>query len=84
MRRARATMDFNSIDAIVAMVAAGLGVTVVPRRRQPLINAYAVRAPSLRNAPARQIALVFRGGDPRDRRIAAIRGALSEAYARTA
>jgi len=49
-----------------------------------LINAYAVRELSLRNAPARQVALVFRGEDPRDRRIAAIRGALSEAYAQTA
>jgi DNA-binding transcriptional LysR family regulator len=81
--RARATMDLKSIDAIVAMVAAGLGVTVVPRPRQPLISAYAVRELRLgRNAPTRQIALVCRNVDPRDRRIAAVRGALSEAYAR--
>src|SRR5262245_40326580 len=83
--RVRATMDFRSIDAIVAMVAAGLGVTVVPRPRQPLLSAYEVRELRLgRNAPTRQIALVCRGVDRGDRRTAAVRAALSEAYARTA
>src|SRR5262245_14831458 len=81
--RLRATMDFRSIDAIVAMVAAGLGVTVVPRPRHRLLSAYAVRELRLgRNAPTRQIALVCRAVDPRDRRIVAVRAALSEAYAR--
>jgi DNA-binding transcriptional LysR family regulator len=79
---ARATMELRSIDAIVAMVAAGLGVTVVPRPRQPLLGAYAVRELRLgRNAPTRQIALVCRGADASDRRIVAVRAALSEAYA---
>src|SRR5262245_4161898 len=83
--RVRATMDFRSIDAIVAMVAAGLGVTVVPRPRQPLLRAYAVREVRLgRHAPAPQIALVCRGVDREDRRTAAVRAALSEAFARTA
>lgn len=83
--RARATMDLRSIDAIVAMVAAGLGVTVVPRPRQPLMSAYAIRELRLgRNAPTRQIALVCRGVDREDRSIAAVRAALSEAYAQTA
>lgn len=82
--RARCTMDLKSIDAIVAMVAAGLGVTVVPRPRQPLIGAYAVRELRLgRNAPTRRIALVCRAVDREDRRIAAVRTALSEAFART-
>jgi len=81
--RVRATMDFRSIDAIVAMVAAGLGVTVVPRPRHPLLSAYAVRELRLgRNPPTRQIALVCRAVDPKDRRIVAVRAALSEAYAR--
>jgi DNA-binding transcriptional LysR family regulator len=71
-------------DAIVAMVAAGLGVTVVPRPRQPLISAYAVRELRLgRNAPTRRIALVCRGVDRDDRRTAAVRTALSEAFAWT-
>jgi DNA-binding transcriptional LysR family regulator len=83
--RARCTMDLKSIDAIVAMVAAGLGVTVVPRPRQPLISAYPVRELRLgRNAPTRQIALVCRGVDREDRRTAAVRAALSEAFAQTA
>jgi DNA-binding transcriptional LysR family regulator len=82
--RVRGTMDLKSIDAIVAMVAAGLGATVVPRPRQPLISAYAVRELRLgRSAPTRQIALVCRGVDWEDRRIVAVRGALSEAYAQT-
>jgi DNA-binding transcriptional LysR family regulator len=82
--RARCTMDLKSIDAIVAMVAAGLGVTVVPRPRQPLMSAYAVRELHLgRNAPARQIALVCRGADREDRRIAAVRAALSAAFGQT-
>jgi DNA-binding transcriptional LysR family regulator len=82
---ARCTMDLKSIDAIVAMVAAGLGVTVVPRPRQPLISAYALRELRLgRNAPVRQIALVCRSADREDRRTAAVRGALSEAFAQTA
>lgn len=81
--RARCTMDLKSIDAIVAMVAAGLGVTVVPRPRQPLINAYAIRELRLgRNAPTRQITLVCRGVDREDRRINAVRVALSEAFGR--
>jgi DNA-binding transcriptional LysR family regulator len=63
-------------------VAAGLGVTVVPRPRQPLIDAYAVRELQLgRNAPTRQIALVCRSSDQGDRRTSAVRAALSEAYA---
>jgi DNA-binding transcriptional LysR family regulator len=79
--RARCTMETKSIDAIVAMVAAGLGVTVVPRPRQPLMSAYAVRELRLgRSAPTRQIALVCRGSDREDRRIAATRAVLSEAY----
>ena len=79
--RARYTMDLRSIDAIVAMVAAGLGATVVPRPRQPLMSAYAIRELRLgRNAPTRRIALVCRGVERGDRRIAAVRTALSEAY----
>ena len=81
----RCTMDLKSIDAIVAMVAAGLGVTVVPRPRQPLLSAYPVRELRLgRNAPTRQIALVCRGVERGDRRIAAVRAALSEAFAQAA
>lgn len=80
--QARATMDLQSIDAIVAMVAAGLGVTIVPRPRQELLGAYAVRELRLgTNAPTRQIALVYRGADSSDRRIMSVRKALSESYA---
>jgi hypothetical protein len=57
---------------------------VVPRPRQPLLDAYAVRELRLgRNAPTRQIALVCRGVDQGDRRTAAVRAALAEAFAAT-
>ena len=55
------------------------------RGRAPLLSAYPVRALRLgRNAPTRQIALVCRGVERGDRRIAAVRAALSEAFAQAA
>ena len=37
-------MEVRSIDAIVAMVLAGLGVSIVPEPRQALLEAHGVRA----------------------------------------
>ena len=70
-----------SLDAIVAMVASGLGATVVPRPRQPLLGTYAVRELGLgRNGPTRQIALVCRDADRDSRSIGAVHRALLEAF----
>jgi len=80
--RARGTLDLVSIEAIAAMVSAGLGVSVVPRLRGPLREAYRVREIGLgRNAPKRQIAFVCRAADADNRRVAAVREAFEHAYA---
>ena len=80
--RARGTLDLVSIEAIVAMVSAGLGVSVVPRLRGPLREAYPVREIGLgRNAPTRQIAFVCRAADADNRLVAAVRKAFEHIYA---
>ena len=79
---ARCAMELRSIDAIVAMVAAGLGATVVPRPRKPLLDAYAVREVRLgKEAPARQIALVRRSTDTDNRNLDAVFDAFAAVYA---
>ena len=77
---ARSAMEFRSIDAIVAMVSQGLGVSVVPLPRRPLLSAYQVRViPLGRNAPSRQLSLVQRKGDEDSRNIRALRDVIFEA-----
>ena len=79
--RAHGTLDLASIEAIVAMVSAGLGVSVVPRLRGPLRVAYPVREISLgRNAPTRQIAFVCRAADADNRRVAAVLESFEHIY----
>lgn len=78
---ARYLMEVRSIDAIVAMVSAGLGVSVVPRPRRPLLEAHAVREVALgRAAPTRQIAVVRRAADADDRNIDAVEQAFVAVY----
>jgi DNA-binding transcriptional LysR family regulator len=75
--RAKVAMDVRSIDAIVAMVAAGLGVSIVPVPRRALLEAHGVRAVALgRRRLARQIAFVTRQADVENRNVAAIAEAL--------
>ena len=63
-------MEVRSIDAIVAMVSAGLGVSIVPEPRQALLEAHGVRALGLgRGGPTRQIAVVRRRADAANRNI---------------
>ncbi len=79
--RARGSIELGSIDAIVAMVSVGLGVSVVPRPREPLLVAYPVREISLgRHAPERQIAFVCRAADRDNRRVQAVRDAFNTVY----
>jgi len=57
----QALIDMPSIDAIVAMVGEGVGVSVLPRLRAEHLHAHAVREVSLgEKAPIRQIAMVRR------------------------
>ena len=79
---ARWTMEVRSIDAIVAMVSAGLGVALVPQPRKALLDAHRVRAVGLgSSAPVRRIALVRRRADIEHRNIDAVSDALQTAYA---
>lgn len=75
--QARPAMDVRSIDAIVAMVSAGLGVSIVPQPRKALLEAHGVRELVLKNSPSRQIALVRRRADVGNRNIDAVHRALS-------
>lgn len=78
---ARIVMEVRSIDAIVAMVSVGLGVSIVPQPRQALLEAHGVRALSLgRGGPTRQIAVVRRRSDSGNRNIDAVSQALAAAY----
>lgn len=80
--RARLSMEVRSIDAIVAMVSAGLGVSVVPRPRKALLDVHGVREVSLgRSGPTRQIAFVRRSADSENRNIAAIYSTMTTVFA---
>jgi DNA-binding transcriptional LysR family regulator len=79
--QARIVMEVRSIDAIVAMVSAGLGVSIVPQPRPALLEAHGVRALGLgRGGPTRQIAVVRRRADAANRNIDAVSQALVAAY----
>ncbi|MDP9901930.1 LysR family transcriptional regulator [Variovorax ginsengisoli] len=81
-RGPRPGFEVTSTDAIMAMVAEGLGVSVVPRPRAAMLASYAVRLIELGpHAPSRQIALVARSSDTEDRRVLAVAGALRRAAA---
>lgn len=70
-----ALVDVPSVDAIVAMVAAGLGVSVLPKLRADLLATYAVREIGLgKDAPVRQMVMVRRAADAGNRRIDAVEG----------
>lgn len=80
--KARCAMDVRGIDAIVAMVSAGLGVSIVPQPRKALLQAHGVREVGLgRKGPTRQIALVRRAADIDNRNVEALTQAMAIAYA---
>lgn len=80
---ARRLIDLRSIDAIVAMVAAGLGVSIVPQPRPALLEAQGVHKVALgKGAPTRQIAFVRRRPDAQNRNLDAVYRAFAEAYRR--
>jgi DNA-binding transcriptional LysR family regulator len=78
---ARCVMELRSMDAIVAMVAQGLGVSVVPQPRRALVRAYAVREVGLGSrAPFRKLSLVWRTSDEGSRNVEAVAQAFSAAF----
>ena len=78
-RDARVSVDLQSVHLIVAMVSAGLGVSVVLRPDRRLVAAYPVRILGLgRGAPAVEIALLSRKSDAQDVKLAAVRQAIQD------
>lgn len=62
--RIRSSIEIPGTEAIVALVAAGLGVSVIPQLRPELLRSWPVREVDLgRQAPARQIVFVCRAAD---------------------
>lgn len=77
----RPRFELESIEAVLAMVSAGLGVSILPQVRGRMISAYPVQEISLgKNAPVRQIAFACRGPDFDNRRVMALRDALLISY----
>lgn len=77
----RPAYEVASTDAIIAMVSQGLGVSVIPRPRAPLQDAYAFREVTLgASGPVRQMAWLCRPADAEDRRHGAVMSALVRAY----
>ncbi len=78
----RARFELESIEAVLAMVAAGQGVSILPRVGGESAGAYAVRLMSLGpGAPSRKIAFVCRSADADNRRVGVLRSALASTYA---
>lgn len=77
----RPAIDIADTDAIVAMVAEGIGASVIPRPRLAMRRGHAVREIRLGpREPLRTISLVCRQADADNRRIAAMHEALVVAY----
>jgi DNA-binding transcriptional LysR family regulator len=77
-----ASQEFRSVDAIVSMVSLGLGVTVVPQPRQPLLEAYGLKViPLGRQAPFRRIAMVWRRADDDNRLVSEVVAAFKDIQA---
>jgi DNA-binding transcriptional LysR family regulator len=78
----RATIELDSVPAIVAMVSAGLGVSVVQISDPSILQAYPVRLLRLgRATPTLQFSLVTRKADDDDRRLRALKEAIEATLA---
>ena len=77
----RPRFELESIEAVLAMVSAGLGVSIIPRLPvAPTARAPVRQIPLGVSAPTRQIAFVCRSGDADNRRVRAIRDAFANGY----
>jgi DNA-binding transcriptional LysR family regulator len=76
----RGAIDLDSTTAIMGMVSAGLGVSVVQLAEPAMALMYPVRVVALgRGAPVLRISLVTRKGSDEDRRLLAVRDAATAA-----
>ena len=74
----RGSFEFDTVAAIVAMVSAGLGISLVQLADPKLCQIYPVRIVRLgRGAPALQLSLVTRKADDDDRALGALRDAMT-------
>ena len=74
---ARPTIELQSVQAVVALVSAGLGISIVPEPDAQTTQAHAVRIVRLgRDAPQVQVALVARPVDVDSRKLQALRDAM--------
>jgi DNA-binding transcriptional LysR family regulator len=77
---ARPTLELQSVQAVVAMVSAGLGVSLVPEPDAQATQAHPVRIVRLgRDAPHIDVALVARPGDADSRKLQVLRDAVTAA-----
>lgn len=77
----RPRFELESIEAVLAMVSAGLGVSIIPRLPvAPTLRAPVRQIPLGVSTPTRQIAFVCRSGDADNRRVRAIRDAFANGY----
>lgn len=78
----RGTIELDSAPAIIAMVSAGLGVSIIHLLDSALCQAYPVREVKLgRNAPVLELVLVTRKSDDDDRALAVVRDTLQQVLA---
>jgi DNA-binding transcriptional LysR family regulator len=78
----RPKFELESIEAVLAMVAMGLGVSVIPKLGGAMAAARPVRQiPLGKNGPSRQISFVCRSSDAESRRLTALREAFVHGYA---
>jgi DNA-binding transcriptional LysR family regulator len=78
----RGHLEFDSTPAILAMVSAGLGISVVQISDPALLRSYPVRIVRLgRGGPVLQFSLVTRKADDDSRLVAAVRDALRSVLA---
>ncbi len=79
--QARCVMELRSVDAIVSLVAEGLGVSVIPQPRRALIDAYPVREVALgHRAPSRSLSIAWRMADESNRNVQAVSDAFLTAF----
>lgn len=78
IKEKRGSFEFDTVAAIVAMVSAGLGISLVQLADPKLCQMYPVRIVRLgRGAPALQLSLVTRKADDDDRALGAVRDAMT-------
>jgi DNA-binding transcriptional LysR family regulator len=80
--RMRGSVEIDSLDTVHALVSAGRGISVVPKRRHPISKVLPVRELPLDDGTHfREIAFVSRELDGDNRRVLALREAFQSAYA---